>query len=240
MSMNTDMNPLPSVCEREVFGIEGAVYPGHPVSLAYLIMLKYPSLEAASYRPKSKDPSVQKFPRALSDGDIPCAGGNVYGALDTLKRARDTSPEEAFEYGSDWWRRCASGSNYGNRQEAGQVQAEGIKEAFLAKAAEWVTSTTPPVTAVPLPANHAMLSLVGKEVEWESQSGGHIKQKTGIIVRRVPAGSRPDQRLYPDLYSGAGPGLPRKEASYVIAVEIDRKTAKHYWPRVNLLKLVLD
>jgi hypothetical protein len=232
--------PYPSVDERDIFGIEGVIYPGHPVCIAYLIMLNFPSLEAAKYRPPSNDPHNQKSPRALVHENIPGGGGNVFGALDVLKRAREASPEVAFEFGAGWWMRHASGTNYPDRREPGQAQADNIKAAFLEKAAEWITNTTPPVTAMPLPASHPRMNLIGKEVEWTSQSGGHTKHKSGKIVRQVPAGSRPSERLYPDLYRGAGPGLPRNEVSYVVAVELEKNKVKHYWPRVGQLQIVID
>lgn len=123
---------------RNTFGAEGIVYPGHPVCFAYIIMHKYDCLAEALTKPEGRE-----YNNALRDENLPGAGGNVWAALDVLKHAELTSPEAAFEVGSDYWRRCASGANYGKNQAAGQAQADAIKDAFLTLAAKWSKPSSP-------------------------------------------------------------------------------------------------
>jgi hypothetical protein len=72
--------------------------------------------------------------------------------------------------------------------------------------------------------------IVGDEVSWVSQAGGHSKRKAGRVVQVVPPKAMPCKKFADALRSS---GLPRKEESYVVQVG-----KKLYWPRVNLLSLV--
>jgi hypothetical protein len=112
---------------------DGLVYPGHPVCIAFLIMLAYPNLESAKAKPSPE----ANYGNALSDMRIPGAGGNVHGALDLLKRATLLSPDAGFAFGEEYWRNCANGDNFGKNHDAGKAQAESIKQAFLDMAATW-------------------------------------------------------------------------------------------------------
>jgi hypothetical protein len=103
---------------------EAAVFPGHCITLAYLIMQAYPSLDAARIR---KDGAT--CPDALSNGNIPGAGGPVYSALDVLKHAFEHGVESAFAYGDEAWGR-ETASSYRDRREPGQLQADSIKDHF--------------------------------------------------------------------------------------------------------------
>lgn len=126
------MADLPRISQYKRFP-EGVVYPGHPVPIALLIMDKYPDLETARMRPEGS-----QFQNALSDNDIPGAGGNVHAALDVLECARVKGGQAAFEHGTNYWVRCASGENYGKNQAAGLEQAESIKDEFLSRVEAWV------------------------------------------------------------------------------------------------------
>jgi hypothetical protein len=112
---------------------QGLVYPGHPVCIALLVMLKYPDLETAVAKP-SEDAC---YGNAVSDTDIPGAGANAHAGVEVLRRARSQGAEEAFAYGETYWRECASGENFGKNHDAGQQQAESIKERFLLMADRW-------------------------------------------------------------------------------------------------------
>jgi hypothetical protein len=105
---------------------EFSVYPGHPVTIAYLIMQKYPSLAAAS-----KVSTRSGFGAALSDIDIPGAGGRVHAAMSLLqRRAEGASWEELFARADDIW----EGEHF-DKHELGQQQADRIKP--LLAAARW-------------------------------------------------------------------------------------------------------
>ena len=103
---------------------ETAIYPGHCVTLAYLVMQAYPSLEAATFRKHGAT-----CPDALSNGNIPGAGGPVYSALDVLKHAFTHGVESAFAYGDKVWE-GETANGYKDRREPGQTQADSIKSHF--------------------------------------------------------------------------------------------------------------
>jgi hypothetical protein len=119
--------------EYEVFGNEGTVYPGHPTSLALLIMMTFDSFVAASTRHPQ-----QPYPAALGSQSIPGAGGNVYSALELLAYARKHGAKAALEWGDACWRRAVGPDNFGDRYEPGQAQADAIKEKFRALATDWL------------------------------------------------------------------------------------------------------
>jgi hypothetical protein len=73
---------------------------------------------------------------------------------------------------------------------------------------------------------------LGDRVRWQSQAHGSHKVKEGEIVEIVPAGYRPDKVFY-QLHRGAGCGMPRDHASFVVLVG-----KKPYWPRVAALHKV--
>lgn len=122
--------------QYSVFGPEGAVYPGHCVTLAYLILHAFPSLEAAKHRSKGAS-----CPDALSDSRIPGAGGPVYAALRVLELAFEHGVDAALEYGDEIWRQETS-SGYQNRREPGQLQADGIKADFRERFNAWAQFET--------------------------------------------------------------------------------------------------
>ena len=122
-----------SFLQYDVFGPEGTVYPGHPTSLALLIMLAFDSFtEAATCHPE------HPFPAALGSQTIPGAGGNVYNALEMLAHGRKHGVEMALEWGDACWRRCVGPDNFGDRYEPGQAQADAVKDRFRELAAVWL------------------------------------------------------------------------------------------------------
>jgi hypothetical protein len=67
---------------------------------------------------------------------------------------------------------------------------------------------------------------VGDEVEWTSQSGGHVKTKRGKVFEVVPPSNRP-------VTSYKSFGSPRRHVSYTVRVP----GGKLYWPLVKGLRL---
>jgi len=120
------MQDVTTSLNYEIFGPKGCVYPGHPLSIAYLILLAYPSYEAAT--------SLNgNYPEALTSAVIPGAGGNVHAALDFLKSVPIIGVERAIEHADHYWAQCASGENFGSRHGAGQLQADAVKERLRAQ-----------------------------------------------------------------------------------------------------------
>ena len=106
---------------------EPVVYPGHPIALALLIMAKYPSLEAAETK-------NGQYSAALSDQDIPGAGGNVWMALDLLRMCRQVPVPEALALIEQRW------NNQGpaDRPEVVVRQGQRCLAAFVKNAPEWL------------------------------------------------------------------------------------------------------
>ena len=137
----TELQALPSLqnimpksssdLQYQVFGPAGTVYPGHALTLAYLVMLHYPSYEAAAVR--RDDASC---PDALSNSEIPGAGGCVYSALDLLKHGFTLGVEEALEFGDRRWE-GETETAYKDRRQPGQAQADAIKDKFRERFARW-------------------------------------------------------------------------------------------------------
>ena len=115
---------------------ETIVYPGHPITLAYLITFEYASLEAATLKGAA-------YPLALENSRIPGAGGNVYNAIDLLRRVRQGVPiEDALLWADQAWGYCDAQARGGNdpddpkfgrdhyiaRWKKGQEQADKYKE----------------------------------------------------------------------------------------------------------------
>lgn len=128
----------------ELFGNDVPVPPGHPLCLAYLIMHKYGSLAEARARPTVPDLYAgPNPPAALSDSDIPGAGGTVWAALDMLRYAETASLDVGVMYANDYWKSSELRSGNEWRFEAGQRQADGIESAFRAKAKQWCGQAIP-------------------------------------------------------------------------------------------------
>ena len=74
---------------------------------------------------------------------------------------------------------------------------------------------------------------VGTVVTWRSQSAGTWKEKTGVIVARVPPHADVNEMTYGHARRVriGNPGMPRDHVSYVV-----RADGRLYWPRVILLR----
>jgi hypothetical protein len=135
-----------------------AIYPGHPVMIAYTIMYEYPSYEAAVesvYDNNGKYISTA----ACCNNDIPGAGGNVHLGEMLLKMLRDGRPwDEAMTWADKAWADCdgqSTGSwwdekrypdpeerqrlvaKYLQRWKEGQEQADFFKPLLKARSAWW-------------------------------------------------------------------------------------------------------
>ncbi len=116
--------------ELELLG-EPSVYPGHPVTIAWVIVNAFPSYEAAFAKTESG------YAAALASGDIPGAGGNVYAALDLLQRFREGVPfDDAIAYSNRVWQSYTS-DGFRDRREPGQAQADKVTAQLRERASWW-------------------------------------------------------------------------------------------------------
>ena len=85
-------------------------------------------------------------------------------------------------------------------------------------------------------AKRARFSL-GERVRWTSQAGGRSLIKEGEIVAVVPPHHGPPQNLQRRVDGGS----PRPYESYIVYVPMPAGKSHRvfYWPRVNLLRLLL-
>jgi len=121
--------------ERDLLDGEIAVYPGHPLTLAYLIVNAYPSLAQAT---RKSDRS--EFMHALANCGIPGAGGNVYSALRFLKAVADgeLSMQQAVDRANDNWAHCDDqAQTYIERWRQGQAQADRILDRLTKQLIHW-------------------------------------------------------------------------------------------------------
>jgi hypothetical protein len=83
------------------------VYPGHPCTIALCILRKYPRVDDAFTK------TADGWSTALSDSDIPGAGGCVSQGLTLIGMVRrGSTPDAAVHWGLDAWiRRCESGDH---------------------------------------------------------------------------------------------------------------------------------
>ena len=95
--------------------------------VAYLITLEYESLETAAAK------KTDNCPHALSNGNIPGAGGNVYAALNLLHQVKrlKLSAEKAFEHADYYWSACSP------QISQGQAQANRIKARLQERLQTW-------------------------------------------------------------------------------------------------------
>lgn len=128
---------------------EPVVYPGHPVTIAYLIASHYTSYETAL----TSSENGGSWCHALGNSDIPGAGGCVYLAVDLLKKlVQDEMPaDQAFAWADEVWGRVDSmkdgGGSFARNEaarasftktfEGGQAQANRVKEKLVARLREW-------------------------------------------------------------------------------------------------------
>ena len=73
-------------------------YPGQLSAIALCIVMKFENLSVAGSRP-----AQYSYPLALSDGEIPGAGGTVYAALDFLHYIEQGKVKEALAWEEKVW-----------------------------------------------------------------------------------------------------------------------------------------
>lgn len=128
---------MESVPDRRDYSLLGepAVYPGHPVTLAYLIVLTYPNLSAA-----------QQFGQNSSvveeDQLLPGAGGHNACAVRLLADLDCGDPwEEVVARADEFWASCDGQRDSVQHQQRwldGQAQADKIKPLLQASVLEWL------------------------------------------------------------------------------------------------------
>jgi len=73
---------------------------------------------------------------ALTDSEIPGAGGCVYSAIAVLDELKESAnPSDLFTKQSEHW--ISNKYDHPEKRVLAQKQADGIKEAFIAKASSW-------------------------------------------------------------------------------------------------------
>lgn len=143
-----------------------AVYPGHPVTIGYLITLLYPSYEAAVESVYGRDDGRYISTHACCNNDIPGAGGNVHSGERLLQRLRNGEDiTDVYAWADEVWRGCdsqATGGHYTEerypdpverqrwkdktiqRWKDGQAQADALKEKLVFRSAWWKQRAQPP------------------------------------------------------------------------------------------------
>lgn len=114
---------------------EAAEYPGHPVTLAYLIVQIYSSLSTAQAMGKN-------YLVVEEDKRLPGAGGHNTAAVCLLTDLdRGKSWEEVVTGADERWARCddqRDGGKYRERWQKGQAQADRMKPLLREAVAEWL------------------------------------------------------------------------------------------------------
>lgn len=134
---NTLVRPVPTQFESRDFLANNTgmpfVYPGHPLVIATCILRTFDSFAEASARSGN-----HSYPEALTHSAIPGAGGEVYQALDFLKRILEgrLDPKEALSFASERWKQNGAGGHT-EAVEPGIAQAAKLEEVFLTLLQKW-------------------------------------------------------------------------------------------------------
>ena len=126
--------------EWTLLGGEGLVYPGHPITVAFVITHVYDSYEGAV----APCPSGGGSCHAVGNHDVPGAGSNVYLAVDLLKHyfVDGWSIEKCFEWADTAWGHVdgmaeTKDPRWAERYMKGLAQAARVKERLAARLREW-------------------------------------------------------------------------------------------------------
>lgn len=108
---------------------EEAIYPGHPVTIAYIIICVFPTYEEAFAK------GIHCW-AAIESVDIPGAGSSVYNALDMLRYLHNgiIDFDKAVEIAEHDWD-CLTSDSFSLFK--GQEQANRFKEKLREKSSWW-------------------------------------------------------------------------------------------------------
>lgn len=115
---------------------ESAVYPGHPITLAYLITQNYDSLAAVLAPCYDNYGYKQTWCAAVGDSRIPGAGGNVHAAVDLLKNLVAGNENEALTRALYLWK-SHTDNCYEKYKVPGQEQANRVLPLLLETLKTW-------------------------------------------------------------------------------------------------------
>lgn len=97
-----------------------AIYPGHPITIAYVITQRYKSFVEATTIGST-------FPAALEDDKVPGGGGRVYCALDLLRKRQEGEDwDSLFQWADHVW-----DSERFSKHAEGLEQAHALKEKLI-------------------------------------------------------------------------------------------------------------
>lgn len=144
------MDPCDSRNDLSTIG-EFAVYPGHPVTLALVIVRTHESFEAANTYKEGF-----AWPHAVGCNAVPGAGGNVHAAMDLLVRwSKGEDLDKLVERADQTWASCDGqkdgGGSYAKtdverrrfigRWNTGQEQADRLKPMLAEALKSWPRAT---------------------------------------------------------------------------------------------------
>jgi hypothetical protein len=104
--------------------------------IASFIVRAFPDLASAMAR------TEHGWPEALSCNDVPGAGGEVYGALEFLKRCREDW-DAAVADANDHWQSTTS-NGYRDCYDLGMRQANGISSRLRKAVEKWPEGVAKP------------------------------------------------------------------------------------------------
>jgi hypothetical protein len=110
-----------------------AVYPGHAITIAYLIAMTFKNLEEA----EATTPAG--YPAGVADSRIPGAGGNIYSGLLLLRHLRDGLPYDLVLSNADREWLDETATVYAKCRKEGQRQADALKHRFAEDVLPWLT-----------------------------------------------------------------------------------------------------
>lgn len=114
---------------------EKAIYPGHPVTLAFCIVYAFPTYEAAFAK------TGHNWAAAMGDSRCPGSGGCVASALDLLRSLKQKTAtfDEAMAEADRVWSVCDDQQTRNPlRWKEGQDQANQIKTLLKRKRPWWL------------------------------------------------------------------------------------------------------
>jgi hypothetical protein len=123
----TTLSPITSQWDHAAY-LDGklSVYPGHPLTIAYIISVAFASMDEALAPPKHGGdyPSHE----ALANIRIPGAGSEVWGGITLLQRLRDEeiTVDQAVRLADDHWLGVTT-DGHRDARAPGQAQADMVK-----------------------------------------------------------------------------------------------------------------